>query len=179
MCRSWFQDQGVKPHLRPLATSSDALAQDVRAGIADLSLPQLLRYEDQNSMHHSIESRVPFCNHKLAEYAASLPPHLLISENGILKHVFRESVRHTVPPQILNRPKLGFDATDAAWLRASPDWVNARFRYAREAPVGCLAVDAAAHFVKATISGARRWNSASWRILNVLAWAERFAIDLS
>ena len=73
-------------------------------------LPYLLRQEDRNSMHSSIESRVPFLTRELAEFAWSLPEEYLVDpETGLTKNVLRSALQGIVPNRILeNRRKIGF-----------------------------------------------------------------------
>jgi asparagine synthase (glutamine-hydrolysing) len=80
-------------------------------------LPELLRYEDRNSMDHSVEARVPFLDHRLVELALSLPPQLLLS-GGVPKSLLRRSLRDIVPkPVLARRDKVGFETPGAAWFR--------------------------------------------------------------
>jgi asparagine synthase (glutamine-hydrolysing) len=73
-----------------------------------LHLPTLLRFEDRNSMAHSIESRVPFLDHRLVEYAFSLPGEYKI-QGGTTKRVLREAMVGTLPPAVGGRrDKVGF-----------------------------------------------------------------------
>ena len=53
-------------------------------------LVHLLRYEDRNSMSHSIESRVPFLTIDMAEFLLSLPENFLLSDEGVTKYIFRK-----------------------------------------------------------------------------------------
>jgi asparagine synthase (glutamine-hydrolysing) len=72
--------------------------------------------QDQMSMAASIESRVPFLDHKLVEFAASLADTWKLS--GLTtKRVLREAVKTVLPASILNRPKMGFPVPLASWLR--------------------------------------------------------------
>ncbi|RKF12420.1 asparagine synthase (glutamine-hydrolyzing) [Roseovarius spongiae] len=72
-------------------------------------LPELLRYEDRNSMHVSLESRVPFLTAGLAQTCASLPETMLIGPDGQTKRVLREAIRGLVPEEIrMRRDKIGF-----------------------------------------------------------------------
>lgn len=72
------------------------------------SLPSLLRYEDKNSMWFSIESRVPFLDHRLVEFALALPSEHLI-DGRWTKRILRESVRDIVPAEVIDRKdKIGF-----------------------------------------------------------------------
>ena len=65
-------------------------------------LPEFLRYADRNSMAFSREVRLPFLDHRLAEFAFGLPPDLLL-KGATTKIVRRESMRGIVPDQILDR----------------------------------------------------------------------------
>jgi asparagine synthase (glutamine-hydrolysing) len=79
-------------------------------------LHELLMKQDQMSMAASIESRVPFLDHKLAEFIAALPERLKL--RGLTtKYILREAMRHTLPRQILRRRKMGFPVPVGAWLR--------------------------------------------------------------
>lgn len=84
--------------------------------IQKYSIPSLLRYEDRNSMYFSIESRLPFMDYRLVEFALALPD-LLKIKNGYGKWILREMMKKDVPGYILkNRLKRGFDVTQ--------NWVN-------------------------------------------------------
>lgn len=73
---------------------------------------------DRMSMAHSLEVRTPFLDHRIVEFAASLPERLKIS-GGILKFVLRELMRNKVPPIVTRRQKEGFDIPTHAWFRNS------------------------------------------------------------
>ena len=79
-------------------------------------LVELLMKQDQMSMAASIESRVPFLDHKLVEFAASLPDEWKLS-GWTTKRVLREAMRGVLPKAILNRPKMGFPVPFASWVR--------------------------------------------------------------
>jgi asparagine synthase (glutamine-hydrolysing) len=79
-------------------------------------LVELLMKQDQMSMATSIESRVPFLDHKLVEFAAALPDSWKLS--GLTtKRILREAMRGVLPESILNRPKMGFPVPFGAWVR--------------------------------------------------------------
>jgi len=80
------------------------------------NLPELLRYEDRNSMAFSIESRVPFLEPELVHFALSLPAEYKI-HNGVTKHILRESLKGYIPEDVRTRvDKLGFPAPEKQWL---------------------------------------------------------------
>jgi asparagine synthase (glutamine-hydrolysing) len=71
-------------------------------------LPALLRFEDRNSMAHSVEARVPFLDHRLVEFAFRLPGDYKI-RGAETKHVLREGLKGILPEAILaRRDKVGF-----------------------------------------------------------------------
>lgn len=84
--------------------------------ITTLQLPHLLRYEDRNSMRHSIETRLPFLDYRLVELGISLPTKVKI-KNGWTKFILRKSVEKILPAKIVWRKnKFGFEAPDKIWL---------------------------------------------------------------
>lgn len=79
--------------------------------IQQWSLPTLLRYEDRNSMGYGIETRLPFMDYRLIEFALALPARLKIA-NGYGKWILRGAAKGLVPDTVrLNRKKRGFDVT--------------------------------------------------------------------
>jgi asparagine synthase (glutamine-hydrolysing) len=80
------------------------------------NLVELLMKQDQMSMAASIESRVPFLDHKLVEFAARVPwQYKVRGRSG--KHVLKRALAGYLPDHILNRPKQGFPVPFDAWLR--------------------------------------------------------------
>ncbi|OAI41215.1 asparagine synthetase B [Planctomycetaceae bacterium SCGC AG-212-D15] len=80
-------------------------------------LPALLQVEDRMSMAHGLESRVPFLDHPLVEFAATIPADIKF-KNGEAKHVLRQAMSSHVPPMILERTdKMGFPVPLTEWLK--------------------------------------------------------------
>ena len=76
----------------------------------------MLAKVDRMTMAHGLEARVPFLDHKLVELAAALPPRLkLHGRTG--KWLLRQVMQARLPAAVLRRPKQGFNAPVAAWLR--------------------------------------------------------------
>jgi asparagine synthase (glutamine-hydrolysing) len=79
-------------------------------------LPHYLRVEDRNSMAHSVESRVPFLDHRLVEQGMALPAHWKMSD-GWNKRVLREAMRGRIPESVrLRRQKFGFPTSSKRWF---------------------------------------------------------------
>lgn len=71
---------------------------------------------DRASMAHALEVREPLMDHKLIEWAASLPPEMkLHGSEG--KYLFKKSMEPWLPNEVLYRPKMGFSVPLASWLR--------------------------------------------------------------
>ncbi|MBO6523478.1 MAG: asparagine synthase (glutamine-hydrolyzing) [Balneolaceae bacterium] len=88
------------------------------------SLPTLLHYEDRNSMAFSVESRVPFLDHRLVEYSFKLPTEVKI-RNGWTKWILREAMKQRLPEKIYQRTdKKGFVTPgEVLWLRGKLDFL--------------------------------------------------------
>jgi asparagine synthase (glutamine-hydrolysing) len=76
----------------------------------------ILTKVDRMSMAHSIEARVPLLDHKLVEFAATIPPELQL-RNGTGKNLFKRAMRGVLPEAILTRPKRGFAIPLGHWFR--------------------------------------------------------------
>jgi len=76
----------------------------------------ILTKVDRMSMAHSIEARVPLLDHKLVEFAATVPAELRLS-GGTTKRLFKQAMRGILPDEIVGRPKHGFAIPLARWFR--------------------------------------------------------------
>jgi asparagine synthase (glutamine-hydrolysing) len=105
--RAWFDRAAGRPWLE-------------RVLYADLKtyLVELLMKQDQMSMAASIESRVPFLDHTLVEFAATMPSSLKLS-GWTTKRVLRDAARDLLPESVLGRPKMGFPVPFALWTRGA------------------------------------------------------------
>jgi len=82
------------------------------------SLPKLLHWEDRTSMTHSVESRVPFLDHKLVEFCLSLPPSFKC-QGGVTKRILRSALCDLLPARVVARlQKTPFAAPEEHWLRS-------------------------------------------------------------
>jgi asparagine synthase (glutamine-hydrolysing) len=79
-------------------------------------LHELLMKQDQMSMAASIESRVPFLDHKLVEFAAALPVGMKL-KGWTTKYILRRAMADRLPSEILARKKMGFPVPVGSWLR--------------------------------------------------------------
>jgi asparagine synthase (glutamine-hydrolysing) len=80
-------------------------------------LHELLMKQDQMSMAASIESRVPFLDHKLVEFTVRLPERLKLRHGWTTKYVLRRAMKGLLPEPILKRKKMGFPVPVGKWFR--------------------------------------------------------------
>jgi len=76
----------------------------------------LLARGDKTSMAASLEARVPFLDHKLVEFAASLPPHMKV-KRLVRKYLLKKVARQWLPPEVIDRKKEGFPMPFSLWFR--------------------------------------------------------------
>ncbi len=173
--RDWFQDRGVSAAERPIGRGGDALREDLLLSVLRISLPQLLRYEDRNSMCHSIESRVPFCVPSIAEFAFSLPEEMLVSPAGDTKAILKTAMQGIVPDVIIHREKVGFGTPERQWLSAVRPYVEDTVVRQDGLPFLCNG----GRVVRSAIESEGRWPNHAWRIFNTCIWARTFQLDCS
>ncbi len=83
----------------------------------EYKLEHLLKWEDRNSMHFSLEARVPFLDYRIVEKTLSLPSNMLIKD-GSTKYILRNAMKGTLPEAIRSRKdKIGFRTPADSWFR--------------------------------------------------------------
>jgi len=87
----------------------------------------MLHYFDRASMAHSLEVRVPFLDHHLVEYCATIPADMKV-RRLTTKHVLKEAARGLLPDRIIDKPKIGFFAASVdRWFSAQTEGVIAEY----------------------------------------------------
>lgn len=136
-------------------------------------LHELLMKQDQMSMAASIESRVPFLDHKLVEFTAKMPVNVKL-RGADTKFLLREAMRGVLPSAILSRDKMGFPVPLGRWFRGEFKHVVDEFVLSeRAAARGIFKPD----FVRGLVS---RHNSGEnhdqriWFLINFEIWQRRF-----
>ena len=103
-------------HLKKITKEANNIDTNQLLEITNTCLPHLLKYEDKNSMWHSIETRLPFIDYRLVEYSISIDPELKIKD-GWTKFVLRKGSENILPDEIRWRKnKYGFESPDKVWL---------------------------------------------------------------
>jgi asparagine synthase (glutamine-hydrolysing) len=171
------------PDIRPAARTreengypfGDRLRRHLAHTLTRRGLPELLRYEDRNSMAHSIEARVPFLDHRLVELAYSLDAAELLTR-GQTKAVLRRALHDLLPPSVRERrDKLGFVTPEGRFMReALGDLAAATFASPEFRERGLVAPDAAQARLRRHRAGDVSAGMELWRALNVELWARAF-----
>jgi asparagine synthase (glutamine-hydrolysing) len=110
----------------PLATT---LYIDGQLALVD----NMLHYFDRASMAHSLEVRVPFLDHQMVEFCATIPSRLKV-RRLTTKHILKRAARGIVPDRIIDKPKIGFFRTaEDAWFRSQVSGVISDYLFDPEA----------------------------------------------
>jgi len=137
-------------------------------------LVELLMKQDQMSMSASIESRVPFLDHVLVEFAARLPDRLKL-RGFTTKRILREALRGLLPEEILTRPKMGFPVPFGEWTRDR--WqpvVRDVLLDRRTRERGLINPAAVEQLLAAHRDGATAGGDAIWALVNLELWYRTF-----
>ena len=141
------------------------------------SLPMLLRWQDRNSMAHSIESRVPFLTPKLVEYIFTLPEEFLISHDGTRKSILRSAMHDIVPRSVLMRfDKVAFGSPMMDWLARLIPWVNEVLDSDTLKNIPILAISNLRTEWQDVMDGCRPLGGHIWRWISQVKWVKRFGI---
>jgi asparagine synthase (glutamine-hydrolysing) len=140
-------------------------------------LPALLRYEDRLSMAFSIESRVPFLDHRLVELAFALPDEVK-RYAGWSKYGLRRALERTLPRAIVwRRDKKGFPTPIGRWLRDERGSAAlALLADPRRRGRDLLPRPSVDAFVQEHVSGRADRSPQLWRALSIELWLDAFAL---
>jgi len=133
-------------------------------------LVELLMKQDQMSMAASIESRVPFLDHVLVEFTASIPAKY--STRGMAgKCILKAALEDLLPHSIVHRQKMGFPTPWAYWLGGpSLDSLRSILMEPRALERGLFRAEAAKRLFDEHTAGHRDHGNRIWRLLNLELW---------
>jgi asparagine synthase (glutamine-hydrolysing) len=127
---------------------------------------------DRAAMGVSLETRAPMLDHRLAEFAWSLPRRFL-TRAGKSKWLLKQVLYRYVPRAIVDRPKMGFGAPVDWWLKADlKAWADDLLNAGRLKREGFFNPAPIAQKWREHLSGERRWHYYLWNILQFQAWLE-------
>lgn len=134
------------------------------------TLQPILLFEDRRSMMYSLESRVPFLNHQLTDFAFSLSTADRVSQQGETKHILREALRDILPQQVYaRRDKKGFVTPGEV------EWLNGPLAHLLQIDYSALEwlhVGRARQLVDAYRAGHRTHAKLVWKIAALHYWVQ-------
>ncbi len=159
---------------RPPAGFPSAVARQQAFDALQRLLPSLLRYEDRNSMAQSIETRLPFLDYRVVEFAFSLPDEVKL-EGVVTKSILRSALRDRIPAEVRARTdKMGFETPADVWLR-SRFAGELRRRLLTPGPLHeWLEPEALGEALEGYVDGRRAIGLQVWRWLSLESWARQF-----
>ncbi len=141
----------------------------------DTLLPdQVLPFVDRLSMAHSVEVRPPFLDHRLVEFACSLPGHFKIKA-GRVKSILKDAMRGLLPAELISRPKEGFIMPINEWLVGHlASYVHATLAPEKIKRQGLLRPDLVRDMLDAHFSGRMNFSNQIWNLLMLQLWWEAY-----
>ena len=125
---------------------------------------------DRAAMGVSLETRVPFLDQDIFEFASKIPLDMKL-KNGVGKSILRDLLYRYVPKDLIERPKMGFGVPVGVWLKGPlRDWAEILLDESKLQQQGFFRVDIIRTMWSEHIAGTRNWQSQLWAVLMFQAW---------
>jgi asparagine synthase (glutamine-hydrolysing) len=162
--------------LRGLSPEGDGLETYLRFDQRWYLPDDILAKVDRMSMAHSIEVRPPFLDHRIVEFAASLPEHLKVRGRA-QKIVLRELMKRKLPESTLRRKKVGFDFPAHEWLRGPLRGLLLDTISENSGANGLFRQNVLEGFVRQHLNRRVNLGYHLWGLLLLLLWMKRWRIQ--
>ena len=160
---------GLRPNLESLSAVERMMVLDLISYLPGDILAKL----DRAAMGVSLESRVPFLDHRVVEFAWTLPLDYKLRD-GQTKWPLRQVLYRHVPRDLIDRPKKGFSIPLHDWLRGPlRGWAEALLDPSRLHREGYFHPSPILKLWAEHLSGKRNWTAQLWGVLMFQAWLER------
>lgn len=140
-----------------------------------LRLPELLLMRvDKMTMATSVEARVPYLDHKLVEFAMSIPSQLKY-HNGETKYILKRALEGVIPARVLNREKKGFGVPLDEWMRGPfGGFVESAVLTSKLGRRGLFDYGFVKHLLAEHQTGHANYAFFLWNLLNVSLWYDQW-----
>lgn len=147
--------------------------------LVNTGLHTLLRFEDRNSMAFSIESRVPFLDHRVVDFSLALGDNLKINK-GVRKFILREAFRDILPKEIYDRhDKYGFPTPQELWTRENLSYFTEQIQESQQIlGNGWIDFDAINGQISQPETLTKDQIFSIWRVIIFAKWVEVFEVSL-
>ncbi|MCG2737380.1 MAG: asparagine synthase (glutamine-hydrolyzing) [Candidatus Methanoperedenaceae archaeon] len=139
----------------------------------------ILEYTDKTSMAVSLETRVPFLDHKLVEFSASVPYSIKLKGYN-MKYLLKKAVKDLLPKKILKRKKMGFNPPTGLWLdRDLKDLINEYLAKEVIEQRGYFSFDSIDKILKQHRSGKKNLGLKIWSLICLEEWHRIYVDDFN
>jgi len=142
-------------------------------------LEHLLKWEDRNSMCFSLESRVPFLDHRLVEKSLSTPANQII-QKGMTKYILRDALKKILPESIrLRKDKVGFSTPQDKWFRTRQfnEYIMDIISSNRFNEMGYIDQDKAKKLYQKHLNKEVNIAKETWKWINLDVWYREFILN--
>lgn len=127
---------------------------------------------DRAAMGVSLETRVPFLDHHIFEFASKIPLPMKL-KHGVGKSILRDVLFRYVPKELIERPKMGFGIPMSDWLKGPlKEWAEELLDETRLRSEGFFYPEVVRQMWSEHLMGVHNWQSQLWAVLMFQAWLE-------
>lgn len=164
------------------------LLPDLTADLQSRSLTEIMMYidtkrylpddilvkVDRAAMAVGLETRIPFLDHRVVEFAWSLPDNLKVRD-GQSKWIVRQVLNRYVPAELYTRPKMGFGVPIDKWLRGPlKEWAQDMLSPSMLTKHNLVDTNAVQQKLREHLAGTRNWQYHLWDVLILQSWCEAY-----